>query len=839
MKSTETPKHLSALGNTDWYLWRWIVLRSAGFPTSHVLTLADTHCADLADQYIEQESIVRKELDTLVHLLWHKLPEVSDSLERAHIKKTIRQLKIGNTHIETVKLAQEVAAHFCSVRNRVNELKAEFQEAFQDVVIQNMQAIRMIANTSSFQEAILWQNRKVLHNEILPFLKDPLDLSQRSSRQRKRIAKIALYLHRYCMKNDTIGFFGPVGWAHLLDKETSISLQVGQNLLAERNIYFELWGIDTLAQALSQDEGILPWCSPRRLPLLDLTGLRLYVPHSTSAKLSPAEAFVLSKCDGEITAKQLAVMLCREPNNGLTTELDVYEILKSLKSMHRIAWRLEVSSENVYPEQALRRQLEKIEDDFLRKRSLETLNEIEVKRDAIARSRSDVEELDLAFSELEKTFTNLTGTASTRNPGQAYAGRTLLYEDCRRDVTLNIGPKLIGSLGPPLVLLLASARWFSSKVAAIYRKTLKQIYADLVKSAGTKVIDFASIWIQLQSFLFDGDTRILNALEHELQKRWLTIFKFTAEQHHVCYTSQEISKEVLGLFKAPRPGWKAACYHSPDLMIAANDLEAIQKGDFHWVLGELHVASNTINASVWLQQHPASEELINAMEVDLPLPQVWLVASREQISPRRAGAFYKPTDYRLVVANDSCGLSSSQTLLAGALVVEESNGELIVRTRDGGLNLEIIEFLGDVLSRLIIHRFNFIPPLRHTPRISVDRLVVNRETWRFAPKELTFAFEKNESERFIKARKWALIERLPRFLFVKTPTEDKPFFVDLVSPISIDSLAKLVRLAHDLNKQGALIEVTEMLPDPNQTWLIDKAGNKFTSEFRMVVVDNI
>ncbi|MFD5092502.1 hypothetical protein ACFWMR_18000 [Amycolatopsis thailandensis] len=49
--------------------------------------------------------------------------------------------------------------------------------------------------------------------------------------------------------------------------------------------------------------------------------------------------------------------------------------------------------------------------------------------------------------------------------------------------------------------------------------------------------------------------------------------------------------------------------------------------------------------------------------------------------------------------------------------------------------------------RLVMDAFQPVPDLPHTPRITVDRLVVARETWRPRADELAFAQSKTESGR--------------------------------------------------------------------------------------------
>ena len=76
----------------------------------------------------------------------------------------------------------------------------------------------------------------------------------------------------------------------------------------------------------------------------------------------------------------------------------------------------------------------------MRIRALSVLEQFEKGRQALEQAAGDSEKVDVAFEGLEKTFTRLTGLSSTRHNGKTYGGRTLAYEDCRRDVDLCLGP---------------------------------------------------------------------------------------------------------------------------------------------------------------------------------------------------------------------------------------------------------------------------------------------------------------------------------------------------------------------------------------------------------------
>jgi hypothetical protein len=115
-------------------------------------------------------------------------------------------------------------------------------------------------------------------------------------------------------------------------------------------------------------------------------------------------------------------------------------------------------------------------------------------------------------------------------------------------------------------------------------------------------------------------------------------------------------------------------------------------------------------------------------------------------------------------------------------------------------------------------------------------MVLSRETWRFAAGRLPFATEKSEAKRFVRARHWQAANELPRHVFVVSPAEPRPFYVDFDSPVYVNILAKAIRRLAARDPQARLT-VSEMLPTPEQAWLTDDLGNRYTSELRFVAVD--
>jgi len=85
---------------------------------------------------------------------------------------------------------------------------------------------------------------------------------------------------------------------------------------------------------------------------------------------------------------------------------------------------------------------------------------------------------------------------------------------------------------------------------------------------------------------------------------------------------------------------------------------------------------------------------------------------------------------------------------------------------------------------------------------------------------------------------------MPRFVFVKSSAEVKPFYVDFESPVYLNIFTRTIRPdkqsdAGDKQSDAgdARITVTEMLPEHEETWLSDAEGQRYTSELRIVALD--
>src|SRR5262245_3940755 len=149
----QTPRASHILPGSAWALSPHMLIRSAGFPADGVLQLADLRLAESADR---------------------------------------------------------LTSDFTPAQARRQSFEADWKAAT-SVLSGN---IRAIAESPRFRLAVSWQNPAVLETGIEPLLRKAGNSGRdRKSRSHERL--VASYWQRYCVKNDTIGFFGPLAWSRM------------------------------------------------------------------------------------------------------------------------------------------------------------------------------------------------------------------------------------------------------------------------------------------------------------------------------------------------------------------------------------------------------------------------------------------------------------------------------------------------------------------------------------------------------------------------------------------------------------------------------------------------
>jgi hypothetical protein len=660
-------------------------------------------------------------------------------------------------------------------------------------------ALRQVVTNSAFREAVTWQNRAVVARAIDRLLKaEPCVDNGKLRRSRRLVAK---YLQRYCAKNDTIGFFGPIGWGTAGGAGT---FEPGASLIAERSTFFEPWAIWTLAAAQSEARRLdAPVWLPGHLRLLRATvrGPTRELP------LSGAELDVMKLADGRPAAAILA-QLSPAPAGRPTWQA----VLAKLAAQGLLRWEFptSVSHDPGAPWRPIG--------------DCEELAVVEALRAGVAAAAGDEGLLDSALAKLEAEFERLTGRSALRNAGQIYAGRGLVYEECRRDVDFDLSRAAIAQVAPALRVTLDMARWYSFQVAAGLAASLLDVFARQKR----KRIPLQAFWHLTEPlFAHEVPPAVVAAVER-MRKPWAAAWERAEVSGDALHMSVAAAAAVVAeWFQAPCPGWPGARHHAPDLMWSAPDRRAFLEGRGVPVLAELHPGVTPFTTLSSLSLCPAREALAEEWRLDFP---------DRLVSPIPHEDFARSTlDARL--ARDHWHLDvggayvsdrpPDQVLRAADFDVVASAGGLIAVHVGNKLELDLIALFERRIKLKAAVAFSLLEDTDTGGRRFIGPVMIQRAFRRLAAPRTQSPYG---AAACAEIKTWRLRLGLPDRVFVRVPTEVEPIYVDFTSDISIDLFQSVVR-------QAASVTIAEMYPAPGGLWFCDAEDRRFVSELRLIAVD--
>jgi hypothetical protein len=579
--------------------------------------------------------------------------------------------------------------------------------------------LRSVARHARFREAVTWQNPAALVNAVVNVADNA---PTKPSRARGREEIVASYWQRYCAKNDTIGFFGPLAWGRIADDGPALRSRSG-SVLRDRVVHLEAWPVQELA-----------------------------------ATLDP----------------QLKVAA------GPSTEND------------------------------LRAALEQHRDSGVRERGLAALDRLEAARDAVASSRP--ERLLEALAALDAVFVELTGREPVRNAGRAYGARTLCYIDCMRDLDVTIGPRLLDELAPALQVLFEAGSWYCGRVNEIGRQVIECALPDGGRGPFTPVL------MQALKTIMQLPPELASEVA-ELQRRFAKLLADT--------DPTTIAERAAVIFSDRVPAWRHAAFHSIDLQIAAEDEADVATREWLAVVGDMHLGNNPLMQGVFAHRHPDPPTFLrlqrDAVGSGFPVLIPPLVPG---MGADARGMPLLPDDaIRIAAMPDTRAAGRQPTWQPQDLQVDGTD----LVDRGGSLRLPLLDVFWLPIFISSARTFDPQSEQDHAPRLMIGHTVLAREAWNVPAAEVP--------QRAQDVGAFARDLGMPRRVFVKSPLERKPMYLDTNSPVLARILCRHVRHAAAESQQHR-IRFTEMLPTPDQTWLSDADGNRYVSELRLVALDN-
>lgn len=712
--------------------------------------------------------------------------------------------------------------------NRRIDLGA-FNPAWQEYRHRADRSMVELAGSPWLRLAVTWQNRGVLATGIDPLLAHIDEGRRRDSRRRARESTLVTYVQRYCTKNETIGFFGPIAWAGLDPAlRAAVAVRPGSGLLSGADVHMEGWAVDAVAAHFAERFDLRPWLAVRRVPSLRPTADGVRFSSGRVQPVDPVTSALLARADGRTPAWSLTAEVARE--HRLDGPEQVMALLADLVARRWLTWDLDLAGP-LHTDDELAALAERITDSAIGEPLRSAVGRLAAAKRRVTEDWDDPDRLDRALAALDATFVELSGVDATRRHGKSYSGRTVVYPESRRDVAVDLGGPFVDALAP-LGPLADSARWLSWRVRELFLPHVLAAYRKLL-ARGIDAPDAMALWLACLPLLASALPRALAMSREEFDARWRRVLAPEPGQRVLHRTTAELARGVAAEFASPRPGWSEARVCCPDIMM----IDGVAPGEPFLVLGEMHLALNTLDYQATARQHPDMAALRDMLSADFPGPRLLMALpkdARPRLTPRSHPALVRPTDYRLLLNPKHPTPADGILVAASDVQVREQDGDLVLVLPDGN-RFDVMDLFAEQLKEPVSQVFGLLPGARR-PRVVVDSMVVARESWTVPARKAAFAMCGDERERFVAARGWARRLGLPRFVFVKSPLETKPFFVDFDAPPFVEVLARTVRRLMR-EPGGGTVTVVEMLPEPDQCWLTDGQGRGYTAELRLVLVE--
>ena len=799
-------------GDDRWLLWRDVVLRGTGFPVSALALLADPGLGRNIDEWLRAEALLVDASARARRLCYARLANCAAD-RRSAWRSTMRRLKQGRLPPRTgdEEFDQRVD-ELSRARTCAENKRAAFDCAHAAARRATTDRLRRWAMDDGLREAVAWQNTPAVHT-ALDLLTPATEAAERTSGSARRELLVARYLQRYAAKNDTIGFFGPVAWAEIRGESPGVDMRAGAQLTADARAVVEPWAVAVLALAIAEDPAMRADLRPCRHPALRLGDMPgNYVLLERAFRLPSLERAVLELCDGERT---VARVLDAASHADTRAEADAALDRLLAASLVSLVPRVPVTVDALG---RLREHVDALPRGAARDGWLQTIDALQRAASDAGRAHRKPNDLLQVLQRAADDFTRATQRSPYRSAAAATSGRSLLCLDTTRDLELTIGEPLAREVARALRPVLDAAYWFSCQVHAQLEEFAGSLFDEHARG-GAIALD--ALWLELQR-RGEAVEAIVDDVVEQLAERW--------SEATVETPPAEIESRAADVFGDPAAGWPGARFQAPDVMIAAASAAELPEALF--VLGELHPADRSLMREVFAARHPDRAALQRSIEAALSEPELRpLIRTRDPQARMRTmpeAGFMYDIECDTVVSQQP----PQRVLRSGELWVERSGNAMRIIDRSSQREFPWRAFLGPQAGGLSSQRFRLYAPVAHRPRMTIGRLVVAREAWRLDLAPLTPWRRLSSRERYVEVRRLARSLGWPRWIFYRLPGEPKPLYLDLDSLCFVELFARMASAA--ASRGISTVDITEMLPTPEQCWLSDCRGERYTSEWRML-----
>jgi hypothetical protein len=797
------------------YFW----LRSTGFPIHHLTDLG--RFADLPSC-----RVFEKDFRSLQALKATLLEEANSHSPQA-CRKLIRKL---NEHqvLQLSDLPEILRESFAEPLQHWNVLlkrTAAREEAAQeyDAYLESArQGLIDFLDDDAVAEALFISNPSAM-TRISELVRDRY--SRNDTRKKQKLRLGWNYAQRFCAKNDTSSFFGPLAWgrfdAHQAD---NVRLTLGDRAwIKERHTFFENWVVQRLVEQINRQ------CPDTdRMPLqlntgCYLQGQVLFMPIGKSQRLNPHTAQVLqyiSDQHGQEPTFAGVSSVCADVAPG--TLHDLLEHLISKRIVRR-GWQISPRERN--PIVQLQRCLTNagVCAEFgqgwqSRLEALEGLRRDYAHGDLLRRTEC-LESLNQVLGE--------AGVDLSRETGAMYVGRYPVYEDCSRNLDISLGEAMLSQVNEELAPLMLINQWLIKATAHQLNEAFIEVWEQRQAASPDQPVDFLDLLNTLAPLLPALEARLILDLDQRLETAWTQLLQdFQDPEVQLCAADIE---RLIALLNADLDvaGFEVfgSDYHSPDILLSSASVAAFNRGDYEIIVGEVHPAVHTLSQPVAAPFGPFNIQINQQVEAIFQRPRLVLADSPDSYQRSHIDWPLQPTYLQLVLPSGGGCVAPNQQFAAGRAKVLRVAGRLQVVDALGQFSEDLLCVYSTPMHRLGFALAGSAVAKHERRRIWLGRTLYKRASWLFAsdclpePKGSV-----DELEHTLQWRAWAADRGLPRYAFVKIDTEPKPLFLDFDNPLSFDGITNAL-------KNAGQVKFSEMRPRPDELWLEEERG-RFCCEIR-------
>jgi len=804
--------------STDWHFLSHVVIRRAGFPFDWLDRLTNPNAAALIADLIAASESLEADAD---HLLHHAFPAAVTAAQHAGNAHRLRALsklraRIGRRHTLDLDrfgglLPAELVARleqFAELQRRVSRMRAAAATTLDVELHQARGELRALVENDDLQSALFLSNPDLYSSSLLRLLARPAEHAN-TAFERKLLA----YLQRLCAKNDTASFFGPLNCGRIEPRQAApLVVETQPGKYSRRDVFIGFWVANRLAQLMSADPELFPYLTPRRNPMCRLEPAGAYFPsRNVRARLDAAQLQLLGVIDGQRTVAELA--------QATGARLDrTEELVRQLVAARILVCRLEIPSTIFHPFTYLLRTVEALPDAWPGKeRWLAALQHFELLRQDFL--NGDLARRQRALADMDEWYAATTAEPPRRSAGATYADRSLVYEDCAGTFTrFQFSQPFFDDLQHRLAPMLDLCAAHGSLLWRFYQRLGRAVFDDL--SPDGRPMPYARFIdeVRRRPAVDPATDPALGQLYAELARRVAS-----ASDGRVARLAAADLADVLRDVPIVQN-----CHLSPDIMLAAPDLDHVRRGDYQVVLGEIHQVFYAWGSQLyfWPERSAAEAEMAAHVASMAEYRGIATVLNERQ----HKGLLHETFPGTIVEVSALASEQARARVPLSALEVLVHDEQLVLRNMDSGEMLRLYTAGDEQLHLWSLALPRTMPvPIRfglHTPRVEIGSVVYQRERWQLPASEWGSALGDlaplDLLERVARVR---MRHGLPRRVFVLAPNEPKPYCIDLDSALSLRLLQPLV----DSNPHLVL---SEMIPDPDQLWLRDQDG-AYCCEFRM------